>query len=410
MIKLSRRQILRGFTTTAFSYGIFGLPRLANAEEDPMAEFDRLERQSFSNFEDMVEQSFAELERMTQEAFRAAEKNIEKKWGKNGTVLPSAKVWVGYNNDKTSRIIVDYEHGKVTMETIIDFDAKDLQTQKLSALIDRVMTTPPEETDALDPVFSHLKPAFEKISPGIRSGPISKAKSIARLISEDPSGKQASDIMKKMVRNTSNLKTRPAMTPAGRKKKIVTATIPMRRNFNQLNAQSVSSMVSREANRFRIPRELVFAIIKNESAFNPRAISHVPAYGLMQLVPRSGGADAYKFVYKDDAIVDMNYLFMPPNNIELGTAYLHILYYKYLSGIRDSQSRTYCVIAGYNTGAGNVARAFTGKRQTKGLFKKTNGLSAEQVYSHLQHNLPYDETKKYLSRVAKSMAYYKINI
>jgi hypothetical protein len=80
----------------------------------------------------------------------------------------------------------------------------------------------------------------------------------------------------------------------------------------------------------------------------------------MQLVPKSGGFDAYRYVYKREWVPTMSYLYVPHQNIELGTAYLRILMNQF-KNVVDPDCRRLCVIAGYNTGAGKVCRAFTGK-------------------------------------------------
>ena len=56
--------------------------------------------------------------------------------------------------------------------------------------------------------------------------------------------------------------------------------------------------IFKQSERFGIDPAIVFAIIHTESSFNPKARSHIPAYGLMQLVPKSGGRDAYNYIYK----------------------------------------------------------------------------------------------------------------
>jgi membrane-bound lytic murein transglycosylase C len=69
----------------------------------------------------------------------------------------------------------------------------------------------------------------------------------------------------------------------------------------------------------------------------------------------------------------------------------------------------YCVIAAYNTGAGNVARAFNKDRSTSigKASKVINQMTPQQVYDHLVVNLPYDETKNYLKKVNSRIALYK---
>jgi membrane-bound lytic murein transglycosylase C len=101
-----------------------------------------------------------------------------------------------------------------------------------------------------------------------------------------------------------------------------------------------------------------------------------------------------------------NELYNPKINIETGTAYLKILESRYLRGIENPQSAIYAIIAAYNTGSGNVAKAF-GERSVRAAVKKINTMSSEQVYKHLLANLPYKETRNYLKKVNKVMQSYQ---
>lgn len=171
------------------------------------------------------------------------------------------------------------------------------------------------------------------------------------------------------------------------------------------NASLYKDYVSKNSNNFSIEEPLIFAVIEQESSFNPEAKSWVPAYGLMQLVPKSGGVDAYKYVYKREWIPTMSYLYVPHQNIELGTAYLRILMNQF-KNVTDPDCRRLCAIAGYNTGAGNVCRAFTGKTVIKGAVEMINKMSYDELYDHLTKKLSTDEARKYVSGVSKRREKY----
>jgi len=142
------------------------------------------------------------------------------------------------------------------------------------------------------------------------------------------------------------------------------------------------------AKREKLPLPLVMAIMEAESAFNPLAKSSVPAYGLMQIVPVSAGMDASKYLYGKAKILSPSFLYNSDNNIAVGGAYLHILYYNYLKRIDDPTSRLYCVIAAYNTGAANVAKVFIGNSNINRAAGSINKLSPQAVYRKLRKKLP----------------------
>ena len=172
-------------------------------------------------------------------------------------------------------------------------------------------------------------------------------------------------------------------------------------------AQRYVDTVIEQATKRRVPPALVWAVIDAESNFNPRARSHASAVGLMQLVPSSGGREAYRFVYGQDRIPSIYQLEDPETNISLGVGYLHLLLHRDFRSVRNAMSRLYCTIAAYHTGPGNVARAFTGRANLNAAIEQINRMSAQQVKRRLLHRLPYVSTRTYLSTVLRNLEVYQ---
>jgi len=190
----------------------------------------------------------------------------------------------------------------------------------------------------------------------------------------------------------------PRKIKAGNKTKDVPCVIiPMVKDHCEIRALKYRPLVERFAKDLSISRNLVYAIIKTESDFNPYAVSNAPAFGLMQIVPTTAGQDAHRFLNNVDGLPSREFLLNPGNNIQYGTAYLHLLYYKYLSDIQHPVSREYCVIAAYNTGAGNVLRTFDPDRNL--ARQRINEIGPLQVFKTLQTRLPHDEARRYLAKV-----------
>ena len=174
-------------------------------------------------------------------------------------------------------------------------------------------------------------------------------------------------------------------------------------------AEKYLTSIKKQSDRFEIQSETILAVMHTESHFNPMAKSRIPAFGLMQVVPTSAGVDVNRFLYDIDAPMSAPYLYVSDNNIEAGAAYLHLLDQRYLKHINDPQSRKYCMIAAYNTGAGNVAKAFNsdGSRNIFRASKIINTMTPSRVLEVLSANLPYDETKKYIHKVLDKESLYK---
>jgi len=156
--------------------------------------------------------------------------------------------------------------------------------------------------------------------------------------------------------------------------------------------------------RYSISKPLILGIIKTESDFNPYAVSYVPAFGLMQIVPITAGVEGYERAYGYKKIPSKEFLFVPKNNINIGTAYLNVLFYRYLRKVKNPISREYLAIASYNAGIGNVLKVFSLRRDR--AIAIINGLTPKEVYLRLIHRLPTREARRYLPKVLRNKKRY----
>ena len=124
----------------------------------------------------------------------------------------------------------------------------------------------------------------------------------------------------------------------------------------------------------------------------------------MQVVPKTAGADVYQRIKKKKGMPTKQQLFDPAFNIDIGSAYLHILNNNYLKDVRNATSRHYSIISAYNGGAGNVLKTFHGNRKT--AMKVLNTKSSKDVYYLLTKKHPKTESRHYLEKVTKAEKTY----
>jgi len=318
--------------------------------------------------------------------FQSFKDEVEKKW--DSFRFSGKKVYVDYDQDLDARGSIDFEKGEVEIEVVV------------------------EQKEGI-PNTELEKEAKKKLEKKIESLVIKPAEDKKSILADQVADKNGKKITKKNAKSFSKEVVRsrkPEKKPIKSKdnKKRVKYSVKFKLLPDHLKTRTdrYKNDVLRQAKRHNLPPSLVFAVIHTESNFNPKARSHIPAYGLMQLVPKSGARDAYRYIYKKDKLLRGGYLYNPENNIELGCAYLGKLKNVYFKGINDEESAYHCVISAYNTGPGNVAKAFTGTTKLKPTIKKVNTMSSKKVYSELRRKLPYKETRDYLSKVTNRMPYY----
>ncbi|WP_353351410.1 transglycosylase SLT domain-containing protein [Oceaniserpentilla sp. 4NH20-0058] len=178
-----------------------------------------------------------------------------------------------------------------------------------------------------------------------------------------------------------------------------TYIVPLPEKRIRMKAKRYKPFIYEYAKSYNLPPSLVFAIIHAESSFNPLARSQIPAFGLMQIVPHTAGKDATHLLFKKQQVLSPNYLYNPKKNVQIGAAYVHILYYRYLKNIRDSNTRLYCAIAAYNAGLSSVMRTLTGQSKINKATSSINRMSSNDVLRKLIRQMPSAETREYVNKV-----------
>lgn len=103
------------------------------------------------------------------------------------------------------------------------------------------------------------------------------------------------------------------------------------------NRTTFESIIVSAGQRHNVDPKLLHAVIRAESGYNPRAVSHKGAVGLMQLMPQT--ADRYGVTDPED----------PHQNINGGANYLSDLMDLFASDLR-------LAVAAYNAGEQNVIK------------------------------------------------------
>lgn len=370
-------------------------PALLFAQSD----FDKFKQEQNGNFKQenvrfidykkAQDKDFEDYLKKEREEILAFKKKLKKFWPE--AELSSAKKLINYSKDLKTKSIIDFKNNEVIISQI-STNKKDAE-KKLLKTLQKTLNLDTQEA------FKNniLEQKIDRLSNNYKY--IKKAK---------PDKIKLLDIKEK-AKSIYSQKTNIDKIKIIKKGNIYQVKYKLPKNSTYRRSLKYLPLAKSNASRFKLKANWLLAIMHTESSFNPMAKSYVPAYGLMQIVPRTAGIDSYKSLYKKRRLLSASYLYNTKNNIEIGSSYFHILYYKYLSSIRNPQSRLYCAIAGYNTGAGNVARAFVNSNNVKKASVYINKMSPEQVYNYLLKNLKYDEPKHYLKRVrARSMKYKEL--
>ncbi len=141
--------------------------------------------------------------------------------------------------------------------------------------------------------------------------------------------------------------------------------------------RAFSELVDAASAKESVPSTLVWAVMREESAFDPEAVSPSAAYGLLQLILPTASAYGKKLSLPSDA----HALVRPDINIPLGTAYLKKLR-------NEFPANPGLAVPSYNAGEGATHRWLSPP--------------LADSFDLWVESIPYDETRKYTKRVLAS--------
>ncbi|MGH6914634.1 MAG: lytic transglycosylase domain-containing protein, partial [Geminicoccales bacterium] len=145
----------------------------------------------------------------------------------------------------------------------------------------------------------------------------------------------------------------------------------------------------RPAMGFTVDRALLFAVMRAESAFDPRAESHMGARGLMQIMPATAQEIAARTPLE---LIDQDDLFEPVTAMMFGQAYLdQILRFP---GIDDNLM--YVAVA-YNAGPGRV-------------MQWRDSLATDPDPLLFLESIPLRETRIYVKKVLTNLWTYRARL
>lgn len=327
------------------------------------------------------EEAYKNYREAYEKEYKAFKEEMQKKWG--DFKERSKKQWVEYKENGNLRVSTDFEKGSGQVEVIADSKeeaekVKKEMPEKVSGAMKSKGTREGFETENV--------PNKEVTEEPVLEDQLNK-----------PEDQTVDEYAKEVAEK--NTKTEEVKGDDGKTRYVVRVDFQLSDDHMQKRAKKVEDFVYKFSQKHNIDPALVFAIIHVESHFNPTAASHANAYGLMQLVPTTGGRDAYRRIFNEDGIPTKEFLFQPSNNIQMGTTFIDIMESNYFDRAEDETTREYLMICAYNTGAGNVSVAYTGDTNLSKAFSKINSMSPEENYDHLRENLEYAEARNYLKKV-----------
>lgn len=367
------------------------------------SDFDKFKKEQEQSLQDMqqsdnelqnsLEKEYEDYIKAENEAYENFVKEMSAIWGGDNVVESTNKEWVEYSDDGNSRSAVDFEEGKVTIEIIVT--QEESTEEKVEKKVeDKIKDLLVSKGKTKDYDSSKEKSIPLQETPVLENQVITPSGEVVTKENINESVREIAEEVK--------IEKKEIVGDDGKERQVVTVKLDLAPDHIKTRAEKYKNEVEKYCRKYDVDPAMAYAVMQTESSFNPKAKSHVPAYGLMQIVPSSAGQDCAQSLKKSFVKPTANYLYVPENNIEMGVHYLYLLKKRYYTGVQNLDSQNLCVIASYNTGAGNVARALRGDTKISKAIPQINAMSYEELFRYFEKKL-LPETQNYIRKVTERM-------
>ncbi len=152
----------------------------------------------------------------------------------------------------------------------------------------------------------------------------------------------------------------------------------------------------KEAARNDLSARLSMSLTRQESAFNPRAVSSSNAMGLMQLIPPTAREVAQKLGLKKIELPED--LFRPEVNVAMGSFYIADM-------IRQFKSVVPFALAAYNAGPSRLNLWIAARPEISSQLEKISSAPEDEIWFD---ELPWSETSFYVKAILRNTLLYRL--
>jgi len=174
-------------------------------------------------------------------------------------------------------------------------------------------------------------------------------------------------------------------------KKMGYTHVPMIKSAYPLLSKSHRNIIHQFGGKDPLFASFVHAVIRQESRFNPKALSEAGAQGLMQLMPETAKIELKKISFQKKTAFTKQSLFDPSKNLTVGASHLSTL-------LQEFNGSLVLAAAAYNAGKKAV-------KEWIALF----GDPRDQAVNVIDwvELIPYGETRNYVERVMENFITYQ---